>query len=311
MSDAAEVSVMRRGLLKAAMALPLIAISSRAAAAADPAGPAMNGLNKHIVSAYLQACDAGDAAKMASFVSPEVKWWILARRQFDAPMIERINEKRYTEHGFRRSSILGIAAEGERVAVEYETEIRANGVSSYKLYHHLFVVRDGKFIAVNEYLDPPPLDKPFAVSQALATGAEPWRPADAERESSAQTRAVALAFLAPGPQNLSLALTAPGFRWWVAGWGYMDFRDYFSKLRTIMAAHPLPMPISYSKEIIGLTVEPGRAAVEISTNAVFPEYDYVNRFHCAVTVRDGKIVEMHEHTDHSAGARGGIPDIKS
>ncbi len=300
----------RRGILGTALVLPMAAMSARASATATSVGSSGTAANKATVRSYLDACDLGQADKIDSFIDPDVKWWILARRQFDSETIKKVNRKRFPADGSRRSSILGIVAEGDRVAVEFETEVTTGGVKAYKVYHHLFVVRGGVFTAVNEYLDPPPLDKPFAVSQALAPGAKPWRPADPSRESLEQTRAVATAFLAPGPQNLSLDLTDPGFRWWVAGWGYLDFRSYFGKLRTAMVGHPMAAPISYDKRIIGTTVEPGRAAIEISTDAVFPEYDYVNRFHCAVTVRDGKIVEMHEHTDHSAGARGGIPEVR-
>jgi ketosteroid isomerase-like protein len=310
MDDTEGAFATRRGLLKSAVVLPITVASRKVRSAALATEPAEEARNAQIVRSYLQACDAGDVAGMASFVSPDVAWWILGRRQFDARTINQINEKRYPVGGSQRSSIVGIIAEGKRVAVEYETETVTGDTKTYRMYHHLFVVSGGRFTAVNEYLDPPPLDKPFSVSQALAPGAQPWRPADPARESAEQTRAVATAFLAPGPQNLSLDLTAPGFRWWVGGWGYMDFRDYFAKLRTLMAAHPMAPPIKYNKGIIGMTVEPGRVAVEISTDAVFPQYDYVNRFHCAVTVRDGKIVEMHEHTDHSAGARGGIPEVR-
>jgi ketosteroid isomerase-like protein len=168
----------RRGLLMSAIILP-IAATSGIARSADFAGwPAAGEDNKRLVKAYLQACDAGDADKLASFISPDVKWWILARRQFDAKTIKQINEKRYPAGISRQSTIIGIVADGERVAVEYETETADSESKSYKVYHHLFIVRGGRFIAVNEYLDPPPLDKPFLVSRL-------WRkPPDFSREEA-------------------------------------------------------------------------------------------------------------------------------
>jgi|GEM_PF-3083137 len=52
-----------------------------------------------------------------------------------------------------------------------------------------------------------------------------------------------------------------------------------------------------------------RAAVLIDTDAIYPQHDYINRFHVVVKVRNGKVVEMREHTDRNASIKAGFPDI--
>ena len=50
--------------------------------------------------------------------------------------------------------ILGITAEGDRVAVEVESRFHTvNGALYNNRYHFLFVIRDGKIVRFNEYLD--------------------------------------------------------------------------------------------------------------------------------------------------------------
>jgi ketosteroid isomerase-like protein len=50
--------------------------------------------------------------------------------------------------------IRGMTAEGDRVAVEAESRFHTvNGALYNNRYHFLFVVRDGKIVQFNEYLD--------------------------------------------------------------------------------------------------------------------------------------------------------------
>ena len=72
---------------------------------------------------------------------------------------------------------------------------------------------------------------------------------------------------------------------------------------------PQERPVSGGKVIAGMTVEGERAAVLINTDIIYPTHDYINRFHCVVRVRGGKIIEMHEHTDRNGSIKAGFPDL--
>ena len=51
-------------------------------------------------------------------------------------------------------TITGITAEGERVAVEAESHGRhASGKTYHNSYHFLLIIRDGKVVALKEYMD--------------------------------------------------------------------------------------------------------------------------------------------------------------
>jgi ketosteroid isomerase-like protein len=201
-----------------------------------------------------------------------------------------------------------MAAEDDRVAAEYETAMMKDGARIYVVYHHLFQVKDGKITSVREWTDPRVRAPRFTTSQVAPAGLLPRPDPKPGEVDEAQTRALAMAFLAPGPQNLSKALVSSDYRWWVNGRGYGDMFDFFAKLMPQMKAMAVA-PVSYDKRISGMTVEGERAAVLIDTNAIYPDHDYINRFHCVVRVRNGKVIELHEHTDRNASVKAGFPDI--
>lgn len=299
----------RRDILRLGLAVPLVAAGStsiRAAARQSPANA--REANKAVVLAYLQACDQGDVAAMNAVIAAGATWWIVGRRDYDRSTIMAINAGRYKPDGSRRSTILGIAAEADRVALEYETATVERGVTRYRVYHHLFIVRNGAIHAAREYLDPPPLAQPFTVSQAHPPGGVPWVARAVNTKTEAQTREVALAFLT-GSTPLPKELRSPQFRWWVTGYGYHDLDDYLTKLQDIMRSAPGPReaPVFPTTRDMSITVEGERAAVHLVKDTIFPNYDYANRFHMVVLVRDGKVVELREHNDLGAAIRGGLP----
>lgn len=298
----------RRHVLKMGMALPLLTTGMTALAAGQHKGAdKLRENNKAIALAYVRATDRGDIAAMDAVIAPDATWWIVGRRDYDRETIMAINKGRYKTGDFRTSSILGMVAEQERVAIEYETATTEGGVRSYRVFHHLFVIRDGMIRSAREYLDPPPLARPFAVSQAHPLSGPLWTPRTTVSPAvEAETRAVATAFLT-GSNPLAKELRAPNFRWWVTSFGYHDLDDYLTKLIALMSSGPREAPIGPTRRDMTFTVEGERAAVHLIKETIFPDYDYANRFHMAVIVQGGKVVELREHNDLGAAVRGGLP----
>jgi ketosteroid isomerase-like protein len=303
----------RRAIVKLSLAAPLLAAASGSMfAAADSTAADTRKANKALVLSYIQACDQGDMAKIDAIIAPDAQWWILGRCDFDRKTIMGINRGRYPPGVSRESAILGIVADGDRVAVEYETATLANGIKVYSDFHHLFVVRNGAIVSGREYLDPPPLAKPYAVTQAHPPGlpvaiGDPPSPA-----ADARNRAIAEAFvLNDGPQRLSRELRAPDFRWWLPGFGYRDLDSFFSKVTAIMKARPRVETVSAETLYTGTIVEGGRVTVQIARNLIYPNYDYVNRLHLVLIIRDGKVLELREHQDLGSAIRGGLPLLEA
>jgi ketosteroid isomerase-like protein len=303
----------RRAVLKVGLAAPILAAASSSAFAGQPAAAAgARDANKALALTYLQSCDRGDIAKLDAIIAPDATWWILGRREYDRKTIMDINRGRYLPGISRESAILGIAAEDDRVAIEFETVTMVNGAKAYNVYQHLLVVRNGAIVSGREFLDPPPLAKPFAVTQAHPPGLAVAIPDAVSPTVEAHTRAVASAFLANnGAQTLSHDLRAPGFRWWLTGAGYHDLDRYISKMTAIMQSRPKVAPVGGDTTLDGMTVEGGRAAVAVSRNVIYPDYDYINRFLIVLILHDGKILEMREHNDLAGAIRGGLPVVES
>jgi ketosteroid isomerase-like protein len=304
----------RRAILKMGLAAPLLAAASgRTFAAAASAGTAdMRDANKALALSYIQACDRGDMGKLDAIIAPDAKWWILGRRDYDRKTIMDINRGRYVPGVSRESAILGIAAEGDRVAVEFETATMASGAKVYNVFQHLFIVQNGAIASAQEFLDPPPMAKPFADSQAHPPGLPVAMPDPVSPATEAHTRTVAAAFLGNnGPQTLARELRAPGFRWWLTGVGYHDLDRYISKMRATMESRPKVASVGGDTTLTGMTVEGGRVAVAVSRNLIFPDYDYVNRFLIVLILHDGKVLEMREHNDLAGAIRGNLPVAES
>ena len=280
-------------------------LDSRTGQAADGA-PLRGDPNTEAVRRYIRACDDGDMTAVDAALSPAATWWILARQHYDRDTIMAINRKRYPEQVERKSRILGIAAEGDRVAVEYETAEMTDGVMGYNIFHHLFVVRDGAIVSGREYLDPPPFANPFKQSQAAWFSRIPTTPGTALSE---QTRSVVEAFL--GEKKLSPELRTADFQWWLTGVGNHDLDRYLANLMKLMAAHPLGPVVRDDTKTIGMTVDGNRAAVEVARNLILADHDYIDHFHLLFILRDGKIAQMHEHTDVQAAIRGGLPVLEA
>ena len=90
-----------------------------------------------------------------SLVTSDAYWWVpgqgdLTREQFQA-MIDQFSKLR-KEGG--KMEVTGITAEGNRVAVEAESEIAlVNGKLYQNTYHFLFLFKNGKICCSKEYND--------------------------------------------------------------------------------------------------------------------------------------------------------------
>jgi ketosteroid isomerase-like protein len=295
----------RRRLLGLGVATPLIALASSQAFAA---GASDKAANKALALAYIDATDRGDIAKIDALISPNVKWWLVSRPDYDRAMMMKIAAARFPAGEPRQSTILNVTAEGDQVAVEYETRQMQDGQQVFLVYHTLFQIQGGSIVSLREWTDPRVTAKRYTTSQIAPAGMQPWPAPQPGEVDEAKTRAIAYAFLNPGPQNLSKDLRSADFRWWVSGRPYDNIDSYFAKIMPLMKAHA-EKPVSYSKVIPGMVVEGERAAVLINTDAVYPTHDYINRFLCLVRVRNGKIIELHEHSDYNAAIKAGFPDL--
>ena len=111
---------------------------------------------------------------------------------------------------------------------------------------------------------------------------------------------VAAAFLhaiergdAPGLQ----ALLAPGFSWWVAGWGERSRQAFLDAVSRTMRAFD-----ERRVTPTGVTAEADRVAVEAQGHFERPGLVYRNTYHYLFIVRDGLIASGREYFDTAAAA---------
>ena len=109
--------------------------------------------NKAVARRYMQAVIDGDVATLEALQHPEVSWWILgygamSRADFIASVTEGLlsASKRHVE-------IIGLTAEGDRVAVEAISEMVFPDRVYRNEYHNLLVIRDGQIVSGREYMD--------------------------------------------------------------------------------------------------------------------------------------------------------------
>lgn len=115
---------------------------------------------KEIVTGFLQDVDAGRAMEAFARMSPDIRFDLVA-----PPPAGRV----YDLDGFIefftgtmvpamatpfRVKIIAMTEEGERVAVETESDCtNVKGFHYHNRYHTLFVVRNGMIVEIREYLD--------------------------------------------------------------------------------------------------------------------------------------------------------------
>lgn len=109
--------------------------------------------NKNVARRYMQAVVDGDIATVEALQHPDCTWWILefgdmTRKAF----IDSVRDGLLTANR-RVADIVGITAEGDRVAVEVRGEMTFPTTVYRNEYHNVLIVRDGLIVSGKEYMD--------------------------------------------------------------------------------------------------------------------------------------------------------------
>lgn len=109
--------------------------------------------NKNVVRRYMQAVIDGDIDTVSALQHADCKWWILGVGDVDrTSFIEAVASGLLTAKT-RKLEILGLTAEGDRVAVEAKGEMVFSDKVYRNQYHNLLVIRDGVIVEGKEYMD--------------------------------------------------------------------------------------------------------------------------------------------------------------
>lgn len=121
--------------------------------------------NKVVARRYMRAVEEGDVATIEALQHPNCTWWILGHGDMSrADFIASVKAGLLTaEH--RRAEVVGITAEGDRVAIEVRGEMIFPDRVYRNEYHNLLVIRDGQILSGKEYMDT------RATAEAFSTGA--------------------------------------------------------------------------------------------------------------------------------------------
>jgi uncharacterized protein len=124
--------------------------------------------NKKLVLELLDAFNTGEIATAVSRLMADDGIWELPARgslgyeKTKAEFVEMLGGMTQVFPGGLKMEIIGVTAEGDRVAVEAESHAQTViGTPYSNVYHYLFIVRDGKIQYVREYLDTQHLAETF------------------------------------------------------------------------------------------------------------------------------------------------------
>ncbi|HEY3850862.1 MAG TPA: nuclear transport factor 2 family protein [Steroidobacteraceae bacterium] len=109
--------------------------------------------NKALVHRYAQAVIDGDVATLEALQHPDVTWWVLGQGSVDRATFNALVRSGLIAARTRSLEILGITAEGDRVAYEAEGEMVFPDRVYRNRYHNLLVIRDGLIVQGREYMD--------------------------------------------------------------------------------------------------------------------------------------------------------------
>ncbi|GFE75770.1 nuclear transport factor 2 family protein [Novosphingobium aerophilum] len=121
--------------------------------------------NKAIARRYMRAVEEGDLETIEALQHPDCQWWILGHGDMTrADFIASVKGGLLSAER-RTANVVGITAEGERVAVEVSGEMVFPDRVYRNEYHNLLIIRDGQIVSGKEYMDT------RAVAEAFSSGA--------------------------------------------------------------------------------------------------------------------------------------------
>ncbi len=109
--------------------------------------------NKTVARRYMQAVVDGDITTVEALQHPDCTWWILGFGDMTrTAFIDSVRDGLLTANK-RVADIIGITAEGDRVAVEVRGEMTFPDTVYRNEYHNVLIVRDGLIVSGKEYMD--------------------------------------------------------------------------------------------------------------------------------------------------------------
>ena len=115
--------------------------------------------NRELVETFFERITRGDIDQAFTVVDDDVEWWVPGTLPFSgtkdkAGYMKVVGAIR---SGFPTGFallVVGMVAEGDKVAAEVESEgTHVNGKPYRNKYHFLITLQDGRFVAVKEYMD--------------------------------------------------------------------------------------------------------------------------------------------------------------
>ncbi len=109
--------------------------------------------NKQVARRYMQAVVDGDIATIEALQHPDCSWWILGFGDMTRHDFIGMVRDGLLSASKRVIEIIGLTAEGDRVAVEARGEMNFPGTVYRNEYHNLLIIRDGLIVSGKEYMD--------------------------------------------------------------------------------------------------------------------------------------------------------------
>lgn len=122
--------------------------------------------NKAVARRYMRAIEEGDVEALEALQHPDCHWWILGHGDMSrADFIAKVRGGLLSAQQ-RTVEIIGITAEGDRVAVEARGEMIFPDRVYRNEYHNLLIVRDGQIVSGKEYMDTRAVAEGFSVRES-------------------------------------------------------------------------------------------------------------------------------------------------
>jgi ketosteroid isomerase-like protein len=109
--------------------------------------------NKAVARSYMRAVEEGDIATIEALQHSDCTWWILGHGDMSRGDFIASVKAGLLSAERRTAEVVGITAEGDRVAVEVRGEMVFPDRVYRNEYHNLLIIRDGQIVAGKEYMD--------------------------------------------------------------------------------------------------------------------------------------------------------------